>query len=400
MEYNLYFEIININGNSNKYTFNNFTLDNIKLDYIDNVFIITFDSLILGIIDKQEIYSDLLTDIENIEQILRFKNYIKKNITNISKDNFNVCIKLRISTLKSINEDFKYAIMYKNKSKLTINYKILDSICFSSNINYLNLTFGYDDIFSINSSNFTTTCIQIKIISLPTNLKYIHCNFFNNFINLKKIKMNNSIISISKCFLNNCKSLEEIKLSNSLKIIKYGFCNYCTNLKKIILPNSLCSIGNKFLHNCYNLEEIILPNSLKIIGSSFLCNCTSLRKIIFPDSLEQIGTSCLYNCSNLSEITLSNSLKIIQCCFLYNCTNLKKILLPNSIEIIKYRFLESCTSLEEITLSNSLKIIRSKFLINCNSLKLINIPQTRSLKTKNLLIKILSFKFINLITYL
>lgn len=49
--------------------------------------------------------------------------------------------------MESINEDFKYAIMYKNKSKLTINYKILDSICFSSNINYLNLTFGYNDIF-------------------------------------------------------------------------------------------------------------------------------------------------------------------------------------------------------------------------------------------------------------
>lgn len=79
---------------------------------------------------------------------------------------------------------------------------------------------------------------------------------------------------------------------------------YEVNLTKVILPNSLISIGRSAFNDCSNLNEIILPNSLISIGDSAFGRCSSLQSLDIPSSVQSINSYCFIS-SGLKVIYLN-----------------------------------------------------------------------------------------------
>ncbi|MDD5932801.1 MAG: leucine-rich repeat protein, partial [bacterium] len=72
-----------------------------------------------------------------------------------------------------------------------------------------------------------------------------------------------------------------------------GFAN-CLNLEKITLPNSIVSIGHSAFYNCGALKNIVIPDSVTTIGKSAFYDCISLNYVIIGNSVTTIGNSAFY----------------------------------------------------------------------------------------------------------
>jgi hypothetical protein len=71
-----------------------------------------------------------------------------------------------------------------------------------------------------------------------------------------------------------------VKLPKDLKHIPtYGFSD-CINLKKIDIPSSVISIWAGAFYNCSSLTSIVLPQNIEKIKDYVFRNCANLGKVV------------------------------------------------------------------------------------------------------------------------
>lgn len=83
------------------------------------------------------------------------------------------------------------------------------------------------------------------------------------------------------------------------------FCN-AINLKSVKLPNSLKIIGNAAFEGCKNIKEIVVPNSVETIGSKAFYGCSSLEEITINQdaNLQSIGNQAFTTFSQLKSLLI------------------------------------------------------------------------------------------------
>ena len=121
------------------------------------------------------------------------------------------------------------------------------------------------------------------------------------------------------------------------------------NLKKITIPNSVTSIGGSAFSGCSNLTSITIPNSATSIGSSAFENCSSLTSITIPDSVTSIGDSAFSGCSSLTSVSIPNGVTNIGNAAFFCCSSLTSITIPDSVTSIGYNACYGCSSLTNVT---------------------------------------------------
>ncbi len=145
-------------------------------------------------------------------------------------------------------------------------------------------------------------------------------------VNLRCIKLPNSVTSIGDGAFFDCRGLTSITIPNSVTSIGDGaFCD-CSGLTSITIPNSVTSIGDVAFRACSGLISITIPNSVTSIGGSAFSACSGLTSITIPNSVTSIGNSAFAACSGLISITIPNSVTSIDSWAFYDCTALVSLI--------------------------------------------------------------------------
>ena len=149
-----------------------------------------------------------------------------------------------------------------------------------------------------------------------------------NFVQNSKLQV------VSKYAFYNNQYLEEIDLSNckNLTTIEAGAFENCVNLKKVILPDSVVSIGKNAFRGCTKLEssnntQILNFKNVTYIGPNafYGCSGTEFKTINLPSTLVTLGTQSFYNCENLEAITIPENVTQVGDAAFYGCLHLHKL---------------------------------------------------------------------------
>lgn len=85
-----------------------------------------------------------------------------------------------------------------------------------------------------------------------------------------------------------------------------GIFSNAINIKSIKLPNSLKIIGKSALEGCKKIKEVVIPNSVEVIGSKAFYNCSSLKEITINQdaNLHSIGNQAFTTYSQLKSLLI------------------------------------------------------------------------------------------------
>lgn len=152
---------------------------------------------------------------------------------------------------------------------------------------------------------------------------------FNNYVNLSKITIPDTIKVIKENAFFNCDALTEITLPKDLEVIgEKAFFN-CDNLASITIPSKVTSITNTSFRDCPLLTTIIVDENNTVYDSRNNCNAiieTATNKVIkgasstiIPDGIVTIGEGAFSNLNNLVSIIIPTSVKTIEEYAFFGC---------------------------------------------------------------------------------
>lgn len=132
-----------------------------------------------------------------------------------------------------------------------------------------------------------------------------------------------------------------------------SICDNCVNLKTVRLPESITYLEAYSFDNCKSLKSIEIPNGVTYLGESVFRYCSSLESIVLPDHVSFVGGLAFFECTSLETIKLSSSLSAISNSMFNGCSNLKTVAIPDGISVIGQYAFKNCTSLKELDLPAS-----------------------------------------------
>lgn len=271
-----------------------------------------------------------------------------------------------IMTEVQIIQDNDYYIMFEDKNveacclKYDTNRDGRLSYEEASSIKQINDLFGDSKHFkSFDEFRYFTGVTQI-----PESM-------FENWDQLRKITIPDSVTEIGAYAFNRCESLVSITLSNRTERIgTYAFSN--TGIQNINLPTSLKEIGDYAFLNS-QINNISIPGSVRNIATGSFSNCKNLKTVEFEVGTEMILKESFAN-TPLERVSFSNSITEIGSKAFGNCKVLKKIVFPESLKGIGYMAFVDCSNLEEIHFCEGLQYIGIQSFLQCYRLAYVEIP--------------------------
>ena len=243
------------------------------------------------------------------------------------------------------------------------------------------------DIETIPVKAFTNT--SIRFVDLPTKLKTIGDNAFDNRLLTGPLVLPEGLDSIGKeAFQKNY--ITEVTIPESVRAIGQSAFYDNQSLKSVTLNNSMETINRSLFNSCNKLAVVRGGRNVKIVDQSAFAGCDSLRSIsdITPvtinssafyncrkleslnfSRIKSIGYESFYNCFGLKEADLTTLTSINGRSFI-GCTGLKKVTFGNDITTIKSEAFRTCDALEEVVLGSSINSLESNcFYSTKNALK-------------------------------
>ena len=102
--------------------------------------------------------------------------------------------------------------------------------------------------------------------------------------------------------------------------------NHASNIKRVIIEEGVLSIGSYSFCQCKNLYTISMPNSLIGVYEGNLDQC-AISELVIPDSVETIGMNVFASCYSLKSITIGSNVNYIDSMSFTNLTSLQSIYL-------------------------------------------------------------------------
>ena len=194
-----------------------------------------------------------------------------------------------------------------------------------------------ENVVGICCDAFDDAAKSAKEIILPSGLKEIKEETFNDFSELEKINLPEGLQCIGAAAFSDCVSLKELVIPETVDTIENGAFQGCESLERVRISEAVTEIGECTFVDCHALRELHLPESLRTIGADGInafAGCSSLQKIVFPEHLEYIGECAFQDCEALEEIVLPESVQKIGAMAFAGCEKLKTVHLPQrEIEI-------------------------------------------------------------------
>lgn len=211
---------------------------------------------------------------------------------------------------------------------------------------------------------------RIENVVIEKGVKEIPDSAFEEFLNLKKLTLNEGLTTIGDFAFLGCDKLRSVNFPESLEEIgsrafTFGtpFVNTSVSEYEMIHCNDFIfqkKDDGFYLFGYIGSDlEILLPNEFKYNGKTIseykidsyaFYNNYDLKKVIIPASCKEIGYSAFEGCESLSSIILSEGFESISSYAFYGCNSLSSITIPTSIESISYTSFSGCKKLEEVTI--------------------------------------------------
>ena len=218
---------------------------------------------------------------------------------------------------------------------------------------------------SLYASEYAKLSKSIEKIEVKTKLEKIDSKMFASFINLKEIKLPDTIVTIEDGAFEYCTNLEKInidELDNLKEIGENALCNTMwyknqiadkkflisnnillginTDDKKIEVPGGVKTIAKEAFASNDNITEIILPESVTNINAGAFSKMALLESVVLPLKLQRIEYGTFSMCSNLVYVNTDEltELKMIDEMAFYRCINLNITLPSDNIKIGKNAF--------------------------------------------------------------
>ena len=284
--------------------------------------------------------------------------------------------------------------VFSIEHKAFMNCERLENVIFSDNLQYIGHGAFYgckslksvvipEKVYRIGMTDWDSEevfgsfegCISLESVIINSKIETLEKDTFKDCINLKDVKLPDTLTSIQGYAFENCSSLESIDLPKSLKWIGMGAFKGCTGLKRITFPDNLLSIAIESFYGATSLTKIDIPSSVKSIEKNAFKGCTSLSIIILQEGLEKIGEGAFSDLPALTSITIPSSVKGIGKKAFKGCTSLSTIILPEGLERIEEGIFSDLPALTSITIPSSVKSIEKNAFKGCSSLSTIILPE-------------------------
>ena len=218
-----------------------------------------------------------------------------------------------VRLLFEINNDKKSVSLTDNKVRANLMYNGIStehptlSLEIPAYIDGYPVTqLGSDNIDDILYKNFAFEYLNLTKVTVPDTLITLKDHLFSYMTSLTEINLPDSITDIGRdCFCNT--SIKSIIVPKNIKKIKIGTFSDCKDLTDVNLPEGLTEIGDCAFDDCKSLSNITIPSSVKKIGSDAFIRCYSLKSIVIPDGVTEIKARTFRDCTSLTSITIPAS---------------------------------------------------------------------------------------------
>lgn len=162
-------------------------------------------------------------------------------------------------------------------------------------------------IYAIGANAFEK-CKTLSEVDLKT-LRNSGKEIFKECINLRKVTFGENTKLSYAMFVGS--GIEEVELFEKVEIPAFCFAQ-CANLKKVTINNDLVSVGKGAFSECPELLEVIFGGSVEKLGEQTFYASSSLESVVLPNSEFTLGSYCFLNCESLNTITFQKNTKIIE----------------------------------------------------------------------------------------
>lgn len=193
---------------------------------------------------------------------------IPQNLTDIGKDNFELCEQLTEMIVDPANPMFD--------SRDNCNAIIVTS---------------------------TNTLVQgCNGSTIPNGIEVIADYAFSQRRNLSHITIPDSVVYIGEFAFFGCYSLESEIILQGIRQVSRSCFDGCSSLKKVSIGSGIESVESGAFAGCSMLSDVEISEGTKNIGTYAFDNCNSLVSITLPKSIECIESSAFDRCNRIERV--------------------------------------------------------------------------------------------------
>jgi len=196
---------------------------------------------------------------------------IPKSVTEIEKDNFELCEQLVSLVVEQGNPMF-------------------DS---RENCNAIIVTSTDTLVHGCNGS------------TIPDSIEVIADYAFSQRRNLSSISIPDSVVYIGEFAFLCCFSLESDILLQGIHQVTRCCFDGCSRIKRVEIGNGIKSIESCAFASCSMLSDVVITEGSKYIGTYAFDNCNSLASITLPKSIERIESTAFDRCNRIERVFIS-----------------------------------------------------------------------------------------------
>ena len=202
-------------------------------------------------------------------------------------------------------------------------------------------------------------CVNLRSVKLPESVTVISDHAFDECENLTLPKLPDNLTTIGEAAFCFCEKLSLTSLPETLTDIGNWAFSCCTNLALTRLPSGLTSIGDGTFNRCFNIVPEELPSGLTRLGSWAFSECSFFNPISFPEGVKSVGNYAFGGCHSLTWTRLPSTLRSMGAYAFSQCNKVRFSSIPEGVTRINKATFEGCFSMKSIILPESLQIIDS-----------------------------------------
>lgn len=147
--------------------------------------------------------------------------------------------------------------------------------------------------------------LGIVSVTIPSSVKHIAENAFEECRNLNSIKFENEMDTLPAHILGNTVGLREIVFPRGLKVIGDGALAG-SDIERLTIPEGVVVLGSSALSSA-GRKECILPQSLEVIGARALCWRSQCSEFTIPENVRKIGNKAFMGTWSVKKLHIKCS---------------------------------------------------------------------------------------------
>ena len=245
-----------------------------------------------------------------------------------------------------------------------------------------------DSLKSIGAGAFMG-CPKLQTIVFGSGLQEIGYEAFKGCGSLAKIEVPASCAKVQGGAFRDCRKLSEVTfLSPQVAVGKFAFAG-CTELKAVDFAGQ-CALGTSLFMGCPKLVRLGIKNIPNVeLG---LSDCPDFEAVVLdktlvlaagasavdatiPDGVETIGPYAFCHCANnLRSVTLPPAVKEIGPAAFLHCTELQTVTFSDGLQTIYDRAFQGCTKLADVDFPETLQAIGDNAFASCMRIRRLRLP--------------------------